>query len=407
MKITVILYKSNTLANGEHPLMLRISQNKTRKYISLGISSSADLWDFKKNIPKRHHPHKTQLETIIAQTIINYRTKLFDLVSEQKAVSPHELRQAVQTGTRKNKDTCKLFPFFDQVINKFLEIGKVGNANVYKDTRNSLKRFNHSNDLLFSQIDQTFLANYEHFLRKSGLVENTMARYLSTLRAIFNKAIQEKLINPKYYPFKEFNISKFNTATKKRAITKEEIKKIESLDIDPVSSLYESRHYFLFSYYGQGINFKDIAHLQWKDIIEDRVVYTRAKTGKLIQFKLLAPSKAIIHHYRPLTGSHPDEYIFPILKRKEHLTALQIDNRIGGVLRRVNKELKVLAGLAQIDANLTTYVARHTYATVLRKSGVLIGVIGEALGHRNQSITEQYLKSFGNEVIDLANECLL
>jgi integrase len=163
----------------------------------------------------------------------------------------------------------------------------------------------------------------------------------------------------------------------------------------------------MFSYYGQGINFIDIAQLQWKNIVQDRIEYTRAKTGKIIQFKLLPPAKAIIEHYRPLTGNHPDHYIFPILNRLKHVTPLQIDNRVAKVLKRVNSELKEIARLAQIDANLTTYVARHTYATVLKKSGIPTAVISEALGHRSEFITQTYLKNFENEVVDLANECLL
>jgi integrase len=179
------------------------------------------------------------------------------------------------------------------------------------------------------------------------------------------------------------------------------------LELDPVSALAETRQYFLFSYYGQGINFIDIAQLQWKSLVQDRIVYTRSKTGKIIQFKVLPPVQAIIEQYKAFTGSHPENYIFPILNRLKHVTAVQIDNRVTKVLKRVNNELKEMARLAQIDANLTTYVARHTYAMVLKKSNIPTAVISEALGHQTESITQVYLKSFENEVIDLANECLL
>jgi integrase len=407
MKITVILYKSNTLANGEHPLMLRISQNTVRKYISLGISCSKELWDDKKDLPKRNHPNKDLIETIITQTLNTYRTKLLELVSKQKIVTPHTLIQALKTDSEKEITSNQIFPFFDQIIDRLLQAGKVGNANVYKDTKRSLKLFIPSTDLLFTDIDQGFLHKYEIYLRKLDLAETSMSVYFRTLRALFNKAIQEKLINLNDYPFKEFSVAKFNTITKKRAITKEELKKIENLEIDPASPLSETRHYFMFSYYGQGINFIDIAQLQWKNIVQDRIEYTRAKTGKIIQFKLLPPAKAIIEHYRPLTGNHPDHYIFPTLSRLNHITPLQINNRVAKVRKRVNNEMREIARLAQVDANLTTYVARHTYATVLKKSGIPTAVISEGLGHRSEFITQTYLKNFDNEVLDQANECLL
>ena len=405
MKITVILYTSNELSDGSYPITLRITQGNVRKYSSLGISCAKALWDDKQNTPKRKHPNKEAIETIIAQTIHTYQTKLLELVSNQKLVTPATLIQAVENDI--GGKTNKFFPFFDQIINRLLQADKVGNAKVYKDTKRSLKLFNSSANLFFTDIDQAFLHNYEIFLRKLGLSETSMSLYFRTLRALFNKAIKEKLIHLNAYPFKEFSVAKFNTATKKRAITKEEIKSIEKLELDPTSSLSESRHIFIFSYYCRGINFKDIAALKWKNLVQDRIAYTRAKTGSNIHFELLPPAKAIIEHYRPFTGNHPEHYIFPILNRLKHITALQIDNRTTKVLKRVNRDLKELARLAQIDAKLTTYVARHTYATVMKKSGIPTAMISEALGHKSEFITQTYLKSFDNEAMNQAHESLL
>jgi len=142
-------------------------------------------------------------------------------------------------------------------------------------------------------------------------------------------------------------------------------------------------------------------------MVQDRIVYTRAKTSRIIQFKLLPPAQDIIEYYRPLGDTQPDQYIFPILDSHKHLTAMQINDRVVKVRKRINKNLQELARLAQLQVHLTTYVTRHTYATVLKKSGIPIAVISEALGHRSELITQTYLKSFDNEVIDLANECLL
>jgi integrase len=161
------------------------------------------------------------------------------------------------------------------------------------------------------------------------------------------------------------------------------------------------------SYYFQGINFKDLSELQWKDIIEDRIFYTRAKTGKIIHFKLVPPAQAIIEHYRPLTGNHPENYIFPILNRLQHVTALQITHRVAKVRKKVNSQMREIARLAQIDANPTTYVARHTYATVLKKNDVSIAKISQALGHSSELVTQTYLKEFEDEEMDLINNCLL
>ncbi len=191
---------------------------------------------FKKNAPKRHHPNKELIENITAQTLNTYRTALLELVDQQKIITPRIGIEVVETANRK-KEASKVFHFFDRIIDRFLQAGQVGNANVYKDTKRSLGLFISSTDLLFTDIDQTFLHNYEIYLRKLGLAETSMSVYFRTLRALFNKAIQEKLININAYPFKEFSVVKFNTTTKKRAITIEDMKKIAELEIDPASSL--------------------------------------------------------------------------------------------------------------------------------------------------------------------------
>lgn len=406
MKITVILYTSNTLANGEHPLMLRISQGKVRKYISLGISCSLELWNLEKNVPKRHHPNKEVIATIIAQKIHAYRTKYLELISQQVVVTPDVLIQAVEVSKGK-KAASAVFSFFDLVIDRFLQVGKVGSARGYKDTKRSLKLFTTSTNLFFTDIDQAFLYNYEFFLRKLGLAETSMAVYFRTLRALFNKAIQEKLVDINYYPFKEFSIAKFNLSTKKRALTEEELKKIENLELDAASSLSESRRIFIFIYYGLGINFIDIAQLQWKDLRQNRIFYTRAKTGKMINFKLLPPTQAIIEHYRPLTGNHPENYIFPILNRLVHITPTQIYDKIAKARKKMNSDMREVAKLAEVDANPTTYVGRHTCFTNWYRKGVPMAKISRGASHSLESTTLAYIKQFEDEELDRANECLL
>ena len=126
-----------------------------------------------------------------------------------------------------------------------------------------------------------------------------------------------------------------------------------------------------------------------------------------MQFKLLVPALEILEKYKRATSGEKDDFIFPILNKGDHTTPQQISNRINRVLRQVNASLKELAETAKVPVHLTTYVARHTYATVLKQSGISTGVISEALGHKGEKITQTYLKSFSNEVIDEANSFLL
>ncbi len=403
MKIAVILYKSKILADGSHPLMVRVSQLKTRKYLSTGLSCPAAWWDFQKNEPRRNHPDRKLLETVLAQKKATYHTKLLELESEQKTISIQQLVQAIEEPKQDNQG---LFPFLAEVIKSLVERSKLGRARLYNRLQTSLQEFNGNKQLSFSDIDVPFLNRYESFLYKQGLLENSISTYFKVLRALLNKAIQDKRMKREQYPFRDYSLGKFSTLTEKRAISKEDLQKIVVLPLDPSSKLSIARDYFLFSYYGQGMNFRDMACLKWKQVNNDRIVYTRMKTGKVIHYKLLAPAAEILERYRMITGSQED-FVFPILDPVQHLSAQQIENRIKKVLKQVNKSLQALAQQAQVPVHLTTYVARHTYATVLKQGGISAGVISEALGHKSELITQTYLKSFSNEVIDQANHALL
>ena len=404
MKISIILYKSKTLADGSHPLMVRISQLKAKKYLSTGLSCPANLWDFDKHTPKRSHPDRKLLEAILAQKKATYHTKLLELESEQKSLSLQQLVQAIEEPKQSSQE---LFPFLTEVCENLVQSGKIGRARLYKRLLTSLKEFTGSKQLCFNDIDVPFLNRYEAFLYKQGLVENSIGTYFQVLRALLNKAIQAKCMKKEHYPFDNYSLGKFSTLTQKRAMSREDLQQIIALPLAADSKLQVARDYFLFSYYGQGMNFRDMATLKWKQVIKDRVIYTRLKTGKMMQFKLLAPALEILEKYKRAVSGEKDDFVFPILNKSEHTTPQQISNRINRVLRGVNASLKELAEAAKVPVHLTTYVARHTYATVLKQSGISTGVISEALGHKGEKITQTYLKNFSNEVIDEANSFLL
>lgn len=401
--IAVILYKSKTLANGEHPLMIRVTQHGVRKYVTLGISSKIKDWDFKVDEPKKGHPHRSLIDSVISNIKSKYKAQILTFKQEGKDFTPDFLIASVNKPfTHKT-----VFEYFESRIND-LEVSNLGNASVYKDTYNQLKTFQKNKDITFSQIDYRFLVTVETFFKRNRLTDNTMSVRFRTLRALFNSAILEGYAKKEMYPFDNFKISaRFNNKTQKRALLKEDLKKIESVALKLNSAHFEAQQYFLFSYYGQGINFVDIAHLKWSNLINGRIFYKRAKTGNEITFKVPEPALSIIEYWRPITQQPKSSYIFPILNESIHISPKQMKDRIRKVRARYNKSLKHIAELAQVDAHLTSYVARHTFATVLKNSGVSTAIISESMGHQTEAITQTYLKSFENSIIDEAMENLL
>jgi integrase len=250
------------------------------------------------------------------------------------------------------------------------------------------------------------------------LTEVTLSLRFRTLRALLNKAIADGVAKAETYPFarnvaerNKFSVGKFDVSTKKRAISREDVRKIEAYQAVK-ESLRLAQHVFLFSFYGGGINFVDLAQLRWRNVTVDpkgnpRLDYIRQKTGGRHSFRLLPPAQAILDSYRAYRYAGPDSYIFPILDTSRHVKPNQIENRLNKVLGQVNAALQVIAKELGITTHLTTYVARHSFATSLKRAGVPTGVISQVMGHKTENVTTIYLNSFENETIDLALENLL
>lgn len=251
-----------------------------------------------------------------------------------------------------------------------------------------------------------FCKKLEDWLRSKGNKDTTLSYQFRTLRATFNKAIEAKIVSREKNPFIEYKLSRFNTKTIKRALSKEDILKIINTDCSGKSELRQLTHdLFSFSYLCGGISFVDIANLTCKNIVEGRLIYQRQKTHGNINLILSDKALEIIQKYNYYCLQ--TSFLFPILHNKRHITPMQKNNRIHKICHQVNQELRLFAKELNINAEVTTYVARHSFATILKKSGVNIGIISEALGHQDIKTTQIYLSHFDNEQIDAAMQNLL
>jgi site-specific recombinase XerD len=301
----------------------------------------------------------------------------------------------------------------DQLIVDYETKFKVGNAGIYRTVKNSLWKFRPNKKLRFSDIDFRFLSNYETHLYKNNLTGNGISLYMRTIRATYNKAIKFNVTDPSFYPFSNqsnpngYKISELETDTQKRAISLTEIRIIEITETLPLTSLHDAKQYFLFSFYTRGMNFTDMSNLKQSNIQGNRINYTRAKTRHKQRFvvEIMKPVKDILSYFE----THPEKgnYLLPVLNDKVYKTPKQQKTRIQTVLKLVNRKLKDLAELAGIEAGLTTYVARHSWATIQKEMGTPTAAIGDGLGHTNSETTERYLRKFENTYLDDINRKLL
>ena len=401
--IEVICYKYKPLKDGKLPLMLRVTKDRKRKYVSLGLSLHEKFWDFEKGKPKRNCPNKEQIERLIAAKTAEYNDLIVEMTAQQREYTAETLVSHFHNQVR----CATVVELYDKLIDDMTRGGKLGNAGVYKYSRTSLLKFTGQRmQIPFSDIDAVWLRRYENWLRTSGCGDTTISQLFRTLRSVFNKAVELQLVKRDYYPFDTYKVSKFDTRTKKRAITKEDVRKVIALDLSqgyPSERL--ARDIFVFSYFGAGINFADIALLKYGNIRDGRVQYVRKKTGKPINFLLTEEMRNIIVKYQR-QGQTDEDYIFPILDRRVHRTEQQRYDRTHKVLTNTNRWLRKIGQRVGIE-HLTTYVARHTFATVLKRSGVSVALISESLGHSDLSTTQIYLDNFENSQIDAAMQHLL
>jgi len=443
--VKVVYYTSNTLADGSHPFFLRITKDRKRKYIATGLSLHPKYWnELKKEVRKSYpEPGRDKLLKKLVEWEVKYSGAADTLAeADEQHDAPAVAAKAIEG--RKAARRVKLLAYCDELSAGYLKTGQAGNATVYRDLRNQLAKFVAAEanapapptgrgqadawvewlscyDVPFDRVNVAFCHEWEQTLRATGIKEITLSLRFRTLRAVLNQAIAAGLMKPTAYPFArtvaekhKLQVGKFDVSTGKRAISRDELRNFEALT--PATDRHRlAKDVFLFSFYGGGINFVDLGQLRWRDLSgasvgtghPDRLHYVRQKTGGKFSLRLLAPAAAIVAAYWPLTFATPNSYVFPVLDAAKHVTPAQVMNRLHKLLGQVNKDLKELGELAGIATPLTTYVARHTFATTLKQAGTQTAVIAQAMGHKSEAVTAVYLDSFASELVDSAFEGLL
>lgn len=401
INVKTVLRKKR-LSNGRYPICLRVTQDRKTKYFKTIFNSSEDEWNInagKFNKRNANYIQNNRLLHKFQDRALQILGEL-NLEKEDFTLTDFESRYRVDSNPVQND----IFIFWNEIIGEMVSAGRTGNAKVNKDTSDSVKKFLKTNRLPFEEITPTFLNKYEVFLRSRGGSDGGIGVRMRAIRALYNFAIERKIVKEKYYPFKTYKVSKLKGKGIKKALTLEEVLKIRDLDLKKYPLLKNSRNYFIFSFYTRGMNFADMMKLEWKEIDENTIYYTRSKTKGNFMIKILTPVQEILDFYQK--NSLGTKYVFPILL-KDDLTPSQLENRKHKTLQRYNKDLKEIAQICGIPKPLSSYVARHSFANCLKQKGVATDIISESMGHQNLAITQAYLKELESSLLDDAAELLL
>lgn len=289
--------------------------------------------------------------------------------------------------------------YFDEQIDRLMAEGKPGTAINYRRTAKSLYHFLGHRDVSLSVLDGSFVSEYEAWLTTRGISRNTSSFYLRVLRALYNKAVAQHIIE-QTHPFEHVYTGIDKTG--KRALNENAILRLSLLDLCHSPELDLARDLFVFSYCTRGMTFIDMAYLRKREIRGNFIRYNRHKTGQPLTIHIEPCIERILKKYENTTRCSP--FVFPLIKSENAETAYR---QYRSALSIYNRRLKRLAHLTGITTSLTSYVARHTWATTARNHHVPVSIISAGMGHTSERTTQIYLASLENAVIDRANRKLL
>ena len=291
------------------------------------------------------------------------------------------------------KDTS-LADYTEQQIAHARQQGCFSRARNYRTALQSFLRFREGKDLPLSKLTSQLTADYERWLKNQGIRMGTLSCYLRSLRAIYNKAVEEKHVTDQA-PFSKRYTG--NPRTDKRSITADDIRRLHQLRLPNGSYLQLARDLFLFCILACGMPFVDVAFLRKSQISDDGyLTYHRRKTHRPIRLHLLPEALEIIRRYQSTTS----EYVFPLLTETQPEKAYR---QYKEKLCYYNKVLKELGQKAGIRHNLTSYVSRHSWASLAYDTNTDMAVISKGLGHTSPNTTLIYIKGIDDTRLDDAN----
>lgn len=289
--------------------------------------------------------------------------------------------------------------FMEEQIRFLRECHRIGTAVNYRRAWDCLSGFLNGNGLTFPEMTRSFVDLYNDYLQRKGMVKNSLSFHMRILRAIYNKAVRRGLTE-QTYPFRDVYTG--IGRTRKRAVGEHIIAGLARLDLTPSRRLSLSRDLFLFSFYTRGMAFVDIAHLRKEDVQDGVIRYARHKTGQELSVRVEPCMAEIMDRYAGAVKNTP--YLFPVLKSEDRGAAY---HEYETALRYYNRQLRRLSQLLRLEHPLSSYTPRHSWATMARNCDVPVSVISAGMGHTSERVTQIYLNSLENRVIDKANRNIL
>ena len=402
--LTYFFDTRSKLLDGNYPIKLTVYFGRQKKRYKTPFKATQEVYD--RLLANRLRDESTKQlkrqtvswldkQTLIAESIVPFTFTDFE-----------NIFYAEKTQSRKIQLNDGVNSIYEKHIQALKEEGRISTASSYQDSLTSM--LSYKKNLKVSQITPDFLKGYEKWMTDNGRSLTTVGMYLRALRTIFNIAIENEVIETSKYPFKKYNIPAPQKIS--RTLKKEEIKLIINYtakrDADAIAL-----DYWVFSFISNGMNFKDIALLKYGNINGDFIEFRRAKTKRTSNnnsLPIMVPlDESLLFIIKKLgnKSKKKEDYIFPILKHG--LTPQQEYDRVKTFVRNTNKRLTRIGIELGLSLKVTSYVARHCFATIQKNNNAPLAYISEALGHSNLKTTQNYFGRFEDEGLKVFHSGLM
>ena len=405
MSITfkILLSKRRANKQQQYPVILRVYKGAYYKEHPLNIKILETDWDYVTQAVQPssngHDLYNIKIASIKAKV---QKQILLEELNDDNEALPEDIIKGIAGGTPPTKaKTGKpcIIKYGETLIKQLTSSGKVGNAFVYSCAVNKLKTFV-GNSYPFEELNYKKLCEFQDCMLAEQIKVNTISVYMRTIRALFNRAIRECIIPTTFYPFTAYRIK--NEKTVNRTLTLKEMHGIVNLSLEKDSPIWHWRNYFLLSFCLIGANFADLLTLTGDNIVDDRIVFRRKKTGKIYTIKLHQQAVDILGYYTDVGKPKKGQLLLPVLKQSNDPVKLKKD--IWQAIKTCNEYLIRIAAGCTISKNVSTYYGRYTWSNIARSLGYSKDIIGQALGHSyGNATTSIYLDDYDNQVIDAAN----
>jgi integrase/recombinase XerD len=355
--VKVMIRRNKMRVDGTCPIILKITNNRclTEKFI--GHAVKPEDWDEIDRIVKKTHPNSVRINHLILKKITEVSSIILDADNNDLHLTKKQIKHKV-----KHQNKSSFNSVAEEHLSDLLKLKKFNQHSGENPRVNHFKNFIENEDISFQNITTSLLKKFMIYLKADkNLGDRSVMNCLIVIRTIFNKAINEGLVESKHYPFGPGKIQIKLIESRKVGLNETEIKIIEEADLSSNKSQLNARNIWLTSFYLAGIRISDVINLKWKDIYDGRLTYVMGKNNKVVSLKIPNKANEIIEFYKKDKTS---SYVFPYLKDEFAKDAKVLNSKTRSFNSLINKQLNKIAVDLKIDKKMTMHISRHSFGQI-------------------------------------------